>query len=32
MVVVNTLARDPHWFAIADELTDESGLVTREIL
>ena len=23
---------DSHWFAIADELTDESGLVTREIL
>jgi hypothetical protein len=32
MVAVDKLARIRHWFVIVDKLTDESGLVTREIL
>jgi hypothetical protein len=32
MVAVDKLVRIRHWFVIVDELTDESGLVTRETL
>ena len=31
-VVVDTPARIRHWFAIVDELTDETGLVTCEMV